>query len=62
MSTMAGYPDEWDTEALTRDFEVDSFFYNICFVTRKADGVKGSLTFYRDEVTNTRIYTNWSAT
>lgn len=62
MSTMIDYPDEWDTNALTRDFEVESFFYDICFVTRRSDGVKGSLTFHRDPDTNTRIYTNWSAT
>lgn len=61
MSTMVDYPDEWDTEALTRDFEVESFFYDICFVTRRADGVKGSLTFHRDPERNTRIYSNWSA-
>jgi hypothetical protein len=58
---MIDYPDEWDTEALTRDFEVESFFYDICFVKRRADGVKGSLTFHRDPERNTRIYTNWSA-
>ena len=36
---------EWDTAALQRDFTVDFFAAPFVLVTRKADGVKGSLRF-----------------
>lgn len=36
---------EWDTEALQRDFTVEFFAAPFVLVTRKADGVKGSLRF-----------------
>jgi len=35
----------WDTEELKRDFEVHAFAAPFVLVTRKADGVKGALTF-----------------
>lgn len=36
---------EWDTDELQRDFTVQSFLAPFVFVTRKADGVKGTLQF-----------------
>jgi hypothetical protein len=35
----------WDTEQLKNDFTVNSFLAPFVFVTRKADGKKGSLEF-----------------
>lgn len=35
----------WDTESLQRDFVVHGFLAPFIAVTRKADGVKGSLEF-----------------
>ena len=36
---------EWDTAALQADFTVDFFAAPFVLVTRKADGVKGTLRF-----------------
>ena len=35
----------WDTEQLTRDFEVIGFLAPLVAVRRRSDGVKGSLEF-----------------
>ena len=35
----------WDTKELQQDFSVDGFLAPFVLVTRKSDGVKGSLTF-----------------
>jgi hypothetical protein len=35
----------WTTEEMSRDFTVDSFLAPFVFVTRKADGVRGTLEF-----------------
>ena len=35
----------WTTEQLTQDFQVHSFAAPFVLVTRKSDGVKGSLMF-----------------
>jgi hypothetical protein len=37
--------ERWDTAALGRDFDVHGFMAPFVVVTRKADGVKGSLEF-----------------
>jgi hypothetical protein len=41
----AKYGQVWDTQQLTRDFEVIGFMAPLVVVRRKADGVKGSLEF-----------------
>jgi len=38
----------WDTEELTRDFEVLGFLAPFVVVRRRSDGVKGSLEFQHD--------------
>lgn len=48
---------EWDTEALQRDFTVDFFNAPFVWVTRKADGVKGTLRFKH----NPRVYFGFEA-
>jgi hypothetical protein len=35
----------WTTEQMSAEFKVDSFLAPFVFVTRKADGVEGSLEF-----------------
>ena len=35
----------WDTEELQRDFKVEGFAAPLVIVTRKSDGVRGSLLF-----------------
>lgn len=35
----------WDTDQLRELFEVTSFFAPFCMVTRKSDGVKGTIMF-----------------
>ena len=35
----------WTTEEMTREFTVQSFLAPFVFVTRKVDGVKGTLEF-----------------
>lgn len=41
----ARYGQVWNTEELARDFEVIGFAAPFVVVTRKSDGVKGSLAF-----------------
>lgn len=41
----AKYGQVWDTEELSRDFEVIGFMAPYIVVRRKSDGVKGSLEF-----------------
>jgi hypothetical protein len=41
----AEYGQVWDTEQLTRDFEVIGFMAPLVGVRRRSDGVKGSLEF-----------------
>lgn len=41
----AQYGQVWDTEELTRDFEVIGFMAPFVAVRRKSDGRKGSLAF-----------------
>lgn len=48
-------PEAWDTEALRRDFEVHSFLAPFVVVSRKADGVKGTLEFTHSP----RVYFNF---
>jgi hypothetical protein len=45
----------WDTEALRRDFTVHGFAAPFVIVTRKADGVKGTLEFTHSP----RLYFNF---
>ena len=45
----------WDTEQLTKDFEVIGFMAPFVVVRRKADGVKGSLEFQH----RPRLYFNF---
>lgn len=40
-----GADNVWDTSELSRDFTVHGFLAPYCVVTRKRDGVKGSLVF-----------------
>lgn len=44
-SLEAQYGEVWNTEELSRDFNVLGFMAPIIVVRRKADGVKGSLEF-----------------
>jgi hypothetical protein len=44
-SDLAKAKERWDTEALARDFIVHGFLAPFVHVTRKADGVQGSLEF-----------------
>ena len=46
---------KWNTEELIRDFTVDGFMAPFVVVTRKVDGVKGSLEFTH----NPRVYYNF---
>jgi hypothetical protein len=41
----AEYGQVWDTEQLTREFEVIGFMAPLVGVRRRSDGVKGSLEF-----------------
>jgi hypothetical protein len=45
----------WTTEEMSRDFKVDSFLAPFVFVTRKADGVQGTLEFTHSP----RLYFNF---
>jgi hypothetical protein len=47
----------WTTAQLTEDFTVLGFSYGVCVVERKADGVRGTLTFHREE--DVRVYTDF---
>ena len=42
---LANAPQRWTTEQLGREFTVHGFMAPFVVVTRKADGVKGSMTF-----------------
>ena len=42
---LAAAKQRWNTQELGRDFEVHGFMAPFVVVTRKADGVKGSLEF-----------------
>lgn len=37
--------DNWTTDELQEQFEVEGFCYGVCVATRKSDSVKGSLAF-----------------
>lgn len=39
------YGQVWDTEEFLRDFKVESFLAPFVFVTRKEDGIEGTLMF-----------------
>ena len=41
----AQYGNVWDTQELSRDFEVEGFLAPLVVVRRKADGQRGSLEF-----------------
>jgi hypothetical protein len=45
MNESTSVREEWDTDALRRDFEVIGFLAPYVAVRRKADGVVGSLQF-----------------
>ena len=59
-----GYPDheadvadkQWDTAALQQEFVVHSFLAPFVVVTRKSDGVKGSMMFRHSP----RVYFNFT--
>lgn len=42
-------------DEMLAEYDVEGFFYNLVIVTRKSDGVKGSLTF-EDDYENGRNY------
>lgn len=48
----------WDTEQLTKDFEVKGFMAPLVVVRRRSDNVKGSLEFQH----NPRFYFSFQAT
>ena len=49
----------WDTKELQKDFTVMTFLAPFVLVTRKSDGVKGTLTFQPDY--NPRLYYSFCA-
>jgi hypothetical protein len=51
----AQYGQVWDTEELSRDFEVVGFMAPLVVVRRRADGLKGSLEFQH----HPRFYFAW---
>jgi hypothetical protein len=59
MSTPIVYARAMNTQEMQEQFDVLGFAYGLCIVKRKSDGVKGTLEFYRDEDTNTRVYHNF---
>jgi len=54
---LANAPQRWTTEQLGREFTVHSFMAPFVVVTRKADGVKGSMEFTHSP----RFYFNFVA-
>jgi hypothetical protein len=46
---------EWTTEELREEFEVEGFLSPFVSVTRKSDGVRGTLEFTHSP----RLYFNW---
>lgn len=55
------YAETMNTQEMQDQFEVIGFMFGFCAVKRKSDGVKGTLDFYRDPETNTRVYCNFVA-
>ena len=53
----AEYGQVWDTEQLTREFEVIGFMAPLVGVRRRSDGVKGSLEFQHGPP---RLYFNFA--
>jgi hypothetical protein len=53
----AEYGQVWDTEQLTREFEVIGFMAPLVVVRRRSDGVKGSLEFQHGPP---RLYFNFA--
>ena len=51
----AEYGQVWDTDQISRDFEIVGFAAPLVVVRRKADGKKGSLEFQQSP----RLYFNW---
>lgn len=49
----------WDTIQLQQDYEVLHFLAPFVVVIRKADGVRGTLTW--DRVDNVRLYSDFQA-
>lgn len=47
----------WNTDELRADFEVIGFSYGVCSVRRRADGVKGFISFQHSP----RFYYGFSA-
>ena len=50
---------KWTKDEMLAEFDVLGFLLGWAIVRRKSDGVEGTLDFYRDEETNTRIYQNF---
>ena len=50
------YGKVWDTKELLEDFHVKSFLAPFVFVTRKSDGVEGTLAFQNSP----RFYWGWN--
>ena len=42
-------------DEMLAEYQVDGFFYDLCIVTRKSDGVRGTLKF-EDDYENGRNY------
>ncbi len=53
----AQYGQVWDTDELSRDFQVIGFMAPFVVVRRLSDGAKGSLEFQHSP----RLYFNWLA-
>ena len=47
-------------DEMLSEYEVDGFFYDLCIVTRKSDGVRGTLKF-EDDYENGRNYHSFQA-
>jgi hypothetical protein len=52
----------WTTSELTEAFKVLGFAYGLCIVERRSDGVRGTLTFHRENIDgrDVRVYTDWA--
>jgi len=46
-------------DEMLAEYDVEGFFYNLVIVTRKSDGVKGSMEFFDDYVKGYREYHNF---
>ena len=51
------YEGVWDMEELRKEFDVSGFLAPFVSVTRKSDGVKGTMMFQHDP----RYYFDWTA-